>query len=586
MSVYANIDNSISIRSDFMKARHTFRDVVRSLKNNLFKYIVIWSIAELIGYLFLKGTTFTLINLAIKNMGISGITNENYSLILQSPFAFLLVFIALISLGVLAIVQTLATFTLSSKDGNIKNIFKPLKRLKPKDILPLILYAVLIVPFSNVGLTVYFLSNLKIPDFIMAVVLDNTFYSIIYYLFLTAVLYLNLKLYYTFIIFYKEEVSFSEAMKLSFEATEGKSWYIIRFTLLITMVAVLLSIVVAAIFVFFNGLAINYPVFERLIVSFGASLIVILGFLIIIITSIYYLQFVIISYTQEVIINETKANHKLFLNSFIIALLVITVYGMIIYTPQASFEDVKIIAHRGVTEDAIENTVESLEAAKAKNADYVELDVQQLKDGTLIVFHDPNFKRLTNLNKKVGEVTWEEIQHIPLIEDDLISYIPRFDEYLEVAAAIDQPLLIEIKANPSDDANFVQSVLDTVNNSSLNKEDVLYQSLSKESILKIKELQPEAYTGYIIGINLGGLENFDTDAYSIDETSVTKRVVIDARRYEKDLFIWSVDTMDVIERALSKKPAGIITDQIDIVEGVKEDLISNPLSRMLWQLNL
>ena len=104
-------------------------------------------------------------------------------------------------------------------------------------------------------------------------------------------------------------------------------------------------------------------------------------------------------------------------------------------------------------------------------------------------------------------------------------------------------------------------------------------------MLKVKEFDPNAYTAYIIGFNIGGLDNLNVDAYSIDEMSVTKRVVFDVRRYEKDLLIWSVDTTDVIERAFSKKPFGIITDQIDTIESVKEDLLNNPVSRMLWQLD-
>lgn len=567
-----------------MKAMATIKDVRKSLKNNLFKYIVIWSISEFIGYLFLKGTTFTLLNLAMKNMGVSGITNENYFEVFQSPFTFFLMFIALVSLGLLAIVQTLATFSLSLNDGGVKPIFQALKRLKAKDIIPLIFYAVLVIPFSNVGLTVYFLSNLKIPNFVLAVVLDNFIYAAIYYLFLTFVLYLNLKLYYTFIIFYKEEVSFTEAMNLSFKETKGKSFYIIRFTILIALFAIGASIIVALLYIIFNMLAINYPVLETLIVSVGAAMIVVFGFMIVIITSIYYIQFIIISYTNEVRENGKKVNHKHFRNAILIAIAVVSVYGMIVYTPQAMLEDIQIIAHRGVIDNAVENTVESLKAAKEKNASFVELDVQQMKDGTLIVFHDPNLKRLAGVNYKVGEMNWEDIINIPISSGGHVSYISKFEDYLEIAAEIDQPLLVEIKPNPTDDENFVRSVLDTVNNSSMRKDDVIYQSLSKEAILEVKKIQPYTYTGYIIGFNIGGLENFDVDAYSIDETSVTKRVVIDANRYGKDLFIWSVDTTDVIERAFSKKPAGIITDQIDIVEAVKEDLINEPMSRMLWQL--
>lgn len=568
-----------------MTATETFKNVRHSLKNNLFKYLLIWTISELIGFLFLKGMTITLLNLAMGHMGISGITNENFFDVFQSPFTVLLLFTALVSLGLLAIIQNLATFNLSLGDGKISNLLSPLKRLRPKDILPLIFYSLIIIPFSNVGLSIYFLSNLKIPDFVLAVVWENYLFTIMYLIFLVIIFFLNFKFYYTFIIFYDQKVSFREALSLSYKRTNGKFFYIAKYMILVFVPTFILSLGIVLLYLIFNVLAIKIPLFEFFFAAVGGSLIVVSTFLLLIIASIYSIQFIVISYKNKALQATPKPKYNFLPYLTGLAVLVVSIYGMFVYTPPSELEDIKIISHRGVMDQAIENTYESLEAAHAKNADYVELDVQQLKDGTLIVYHDPSLKRLTGLNKKVGDVTWEEVEALNIRQNGMVSKIPRFDEYLEKSAELNQKLLVEIKTNPSDSPDFIQQILEHVTKSSLPKSDVLYQSLTLDAMLKVKEFDPNAYTAYIIGFNIGGLDNLNVDAYSIDEMSVTKRVVFDVRRYEKDLLIWSVDTTDVIERAFSKKPFGIITDQIDTIESVKEDLLNNPVSRMLWQLD-
>jgi glycerophosphoryl diester phosphodiesterase len=47
-----------------------------------------------------------------------------------------------------------------------------------------------------------------------------------------------------------------------------------------------------------------------------------------------------------------------------------------------------IVGHRGAPRRARENTLESFDFAEAEGADAIELDLQQTKDGELVVFHD------------------------------------------------------------------------------------------------------------------------------------------------------------------------------------------------------
>ena len=54
-----------------------------------------------------------------------------------------------------------------------------------------------------------------------------------------------------------------------------------------------------------------------------------------------------------------------------------------------------IVAHRGASHDAPENTLASLRAAWTQGADLVEIDVRQTRDGEVVLLHDETFERTT-----------------------------------------------------------------------------------------------------------------------------------------------------------------------------------------------
>lgn len=74
----------------------------------------------------------------------------------------------------------------------------------------------------------------------------------------------------------------------------------------------------------------------------------------------------------------------------------------------------RIVAHRGATHHAPENTLAALEQAIALGADGVEFDVRRTQDGVLILHHDPELR-----GQAIGDLTFEQVQaiapHIPTL---------------------------------------------------------------------------------------------------------------------------------------------------------------------------
>jgi len=71
-----------------------------------------------------------------------------------------------------------------------------------------------------------------------------------------------------------------------------------------------------------------------------------------------------------------------------------------------------IIAHRGASHDAPENTLASVNLAWAQGADAVEIDVQFSKDGRIVVIHDDNTRKTAGVARKVYDQTLAELKKL------------------------------------------------------------------------------------------------------------------------------------------------------------------------------
>jgi glycerophosphoryl diester phosphodiesterase len=73
---------------------------------------------------------------------------------------------------------------------------------------------------------------------------------------------------------------------------------------------------------------------------------------------------------------------------------------------------VEIIAHRGASYDAPENTLPAMKLAWDQQADAIELDLWLSKDRRLVVFHDADTKRFREPARKIASLTWQELQQL------------------------------------------------------------------------------------------------------------------------------------------------------------------------------
>ena len=111
-----------------------------------------------------------------------------------------------------------------------------------------------------------------------------------------------------------------------------------------------------------------------------------------------------------------------------------------------------IILHRGLSLEAPENTLPAFSLAVQRGAEYVETDVRQLKDGTFVIFHDSNLLRMCGVDKKIENLTYQEVKKYPVIAGTNASAyknntIPTLEQYLQCCNEYSMTPVIEIKSN-------------------------------------------------------------------------------------------------------------------------------------------
>lgn len=101
----------------------------------------------------------------------------------------------------------------------------------------------------------------------------------------------------------------------------------------------------------------------------------------------------------------------------------------------------RVIAHRGASARAPENTLLAFRAALSDGADGIELDARLTLDGAVVVMHDDDVARVTNGVGRISEMSFEQLGSV-LVRGS--EPVPTLVEALEVAAGrID--VVVEIK---------------------------------------------------------------------------------------------------------------------------------------------
>jgi len=231
-----------------------------------------------------------------------------------------------------------------------------------------------------------------------------------------------------------------------------------------------------------------------------------------------------------------------------------------------------------VSTKAPENTLPALREAIAAGADYVETDVQMTKDDVLVVAHDSDFSRLGGVAKKVWELTYAEIQAIPLGRQSAAEHrneaAPRLDALLAEAKGRIK-VNIELKYYGDHQPNLARAVIEAVRAHDMLAQ-VVIQSLEYEPLLEVRRLAPEVPIGYLLSFNARTPARLQVDFLSVEQKRLDRHFILGAHRRRQQVYAWTVNTAEDLERMLDLNIDGIITDQAELARQIRDSYNHRP----------
>ena len=236
-------------------------------------------------------------------------------------------------------------------------------------------------------------------------------------------------------------------------------------------------------------------------------------------------------------------------------------------------EGFQVIAHRGASGEAPENTLVAVRRAIELKADMIEIDVHLTKDGELVVIHDHELKRTTDGEGDIKEKTLEEIRKLDAGSWKDPKYagekVPTLEEVLlEVKGKAN--LLIEIKEGEKHYPGIGAKVAEAVK-----KHDgydwCIVQSFSQDVLDAIMPIDDKIELHRLIGIGpIPKVPNRDDPEATGKWTRISainpnyrrakKRVIKKLHKNGYRIFVWTVNSQETYDKLKARGIDGIITN--------------------------
>lgn len=228
----------------------------------------------------------------------------------------------------------------------------------------------------------------------------------------------------------------------------------------------------------------------------------------------------------------------------------------------------EIIAHRGASFDAPENTLSAFRLGYQQGADAVELDVRLTGDGRVIALHDADTRRTAGVSRRVSAHSFADLRRLEVGQwgkwqgSGFSERIPLLEDVLALVPT-GKRLFVELKAG----LELLEPLKRVVRDSALDAAQVVLIGFDREVMRRAKSEMPELECCWIVGrsrtsrrypsvskiiegARAARLDGFNLDAgFPIDAKFVDK-----IHRSGLKLNTWTVDNVSV---ARAEKAAGV-----------------------------
>ena len=241
-----------------------------------------------------------------------------------------------------------------------------------------------------------------------------------------------------------------------------------------------------------------------------------------------------------------------------------------------------IIAHRGASAHAPENTLAAFRHAIEQGADGIELDVQLARDGVPVVVHDESLIRYARRTEKIADLTSQQLGRIDVGSWFSRKYrprgkpefaqerIPTLSTVLDLLNGFDGPVYIELKCTDSSFRELSYAVCEVIRDRR-HLERFIIKSFKLAVIPEVRHLLPAVQTAALFAPEVMHLlrrrehiialaHEFGANQISVHHTLVTPRLSALAAKAKMPLVVWTVDDPKWITRRRSHQIAALITN--------------------------
>lgn len=226
----------------------------------------------------------------------------------------------------------------------------------------------------------------------------------------------------------------------------------------------------------------------------------------------------------------------------------------------------RMIAHRGYSSVAPENTLPAYIAAGKSDFWGAECDIHRTKDGVWILMHDNTVDRTTDGTGSPSDMTYEEISKLTVDEGNNIekypnTKVPTLEEYLDVCKQYGLHPIIEIK-DSADTATMPELAKLLLSREEKDMLNII--SFSREICAVIKKEMPETPV-YLLVDKKGQQEDIDfavdnhldgLDIHVRSSGSYVSRV----QEAGLDVFVWTVDDINNAEKCYKRGVTAVTTN--------------------------
>lgn len=221
-----------------------------------------------------------------------------------------------------------------------------------------------------------------------------------------------------------------------------------------------------------------------------------------------------------------------------------------------------IVAHRGASRHALENTIPAFKLAWEKGADAIEGDFRLTKDGHIVCVHDGDTKRIAGKKLVVAQSTFKELRNLVLgytdEEETEKILIPTIEEFLATVPDKTKQVYIEIKCG----VTIIPKMLEAIKNSGLKDNQITIISFNTEVIRQFKKKAPQYKYNWLCSLKrdengtlnpsldkvLETLDKIGANGFSSSANNINRKFIESIISKEYEYHVWTIDNVRTAQK--------------------------------------